>query len=63
MNCSICGKPIRLIPSATGRARKDVTGKPASYYTQLFTTHAECAIAKRRADTEALIRRLRNKQL
>jgi hypothetical protein len=58
MNCTICHKPIKLVPSAAERARKDVTGKSAAYYTSLFTTHAHCALAERkRQDREALIRR------
>lgn len=58
MNCTICGKPITLSPSAAERAAKDVTGRPASFYTKLFTTHSSCALAKREADTLALMRRL-----
>lgn len=57
MNCTVCHKPIILVPSAAERARQDVTGKSASYYTRLFTTHAECAIAQRESDTRALIQR------
>lgn len=56
-NCTICGKPIVLIPSAAERARKDVTGKPASYYLGLFTEHADCTVAKRERDTLELIAR------
>lgn len=57
MNCSICGKPVVLVPSATERARTDVTGKTAEYYTSLFPTHADCALAERAAQTNELIRR------
>lgn len=46
-NCTICGKPIILIPSAKERAAKDVTGKSAEYYRNLFTEHSECTLAKR----------------
>lgn len=35
-NCTICGKPIVLVPSAAERARKDVTGKSAAYYNMAF---------------------------
>ena len=41
-NCTTCGKPIRLIPSAAERAKKDCTGKTAAYYENLFTQHIEC---------------------
>lgn len=39
MNCSICGKPVVLRPSAAERAAK--YGKSPSFYTKLFPTHAE----------------------
>jgi hypothetical protein len=57
MSCTICGKKIVLVPSAAERAAKDVTGKSAAYYTSLFTEHAACTLAKRNADTSALIAR------
>lgn len=56
-NCTICGKPIVLSPSAAERAAKDVTGKSAAYYTNLFTEHSECTIAKRNAETLELMKR------
>jgi hypothetical protein len=56
VNCTICGKPIELVPSAAERARK-YGGTPADY-TKLFTTHNACAIEKREAETLALMRRL-----
>lgn len=56
MNCTICGKPIVLIPSAAERAQKH--GGKASDYTNLFRQHPECAVSKREADTVALMRRL-----
>ena len=56
-NCTICGKPIVLVPSATERARKDVSGKPASYYLNLFTEHSDCVLAKRDRETRELIAR------
>ena len=46
MNCTICGKPVVLVPSAAERAAKDVTGKSAAYYTSLFTEHSACVLAK-----------------
>ena len=57
MNCTICNKPIVLRPTAAERAAKDVTGKSAAYYTSLFTTHADCAIAKRERGVSELIAR------
>lgn len=59
MKCTHCGKPIKLVPSATERARK-FGGVPADY-TKLFTTHADCAIAKREAEAVALMRRITGK--
>lgn len=56
MNCSICQKPIILVPSARQRAAK-AGGKPSDY-TKLFTSHAECMIAKREAETVQLMRRV-----
>lgn len=47
MNCTVCGKPVVLVPSAAERARSDVTGKTAAYYTSLFPTHAACTLSKR----------------
>lgn len=34
MNCTICGKPVVLVPSAAERAKK-YGDHPASYYTAL----------------------------
>ncbi len=59
MNCSHCGKPIVLVPSAAERAAKDVTGRPASYYTSLFTAHADCQLKARAESTSELMRRLK----
>lgn len=56
MNCTICSKPIILVPSAKERAAKDVTGKSAAYYTKLFTEHAQCVIDKRERETLELMR-------
>ena len=55
MNCSICNKPIILIPSAAERARK-FGGKPSDY-TRLFITHTECHLAKNKADLSDLLKR------
>ena len=54
MNCTICNKPIVLIPSAAERARKN-GGKPSDY-TAMFTEHSACTVAKREAETIALMR-------
>lgn len=56
--CTICGKPIVLVPSAAERAAKDKAGNPPSYYTNLFTVHAECEVKKRSESAIALMRRL-----
>ena len=56
MKCSICNKEIILVPSAKERAKK--YGGKASDYTKLFTSHAQCAIDKRRKDTFELMKRL-----
>lgn len=56
MNCSICGKPVVLSPSATERSQR--FGQPPSFYTNLFTSHSSCFIEKRKADTVDLMRRV-----
>ena len=53
MNCTHCGKPIVLVPSAKERALKS-GGKPSDY-TRLFTAHADCIIKHRNAETLKLI--------
>lgn len=62
MNCTICHKPIVLVPSAAERAAKDTAGNPASYYTKLFTTHTDCELARRGEQTSALMQRLRQEK-
>ncbi len=57
MTCAICHKPIVLVPSAADRAAKH--GGSPSDYTALLTTHAECAVRKREAESVALMRRER----
>lgn len=57
MNCTICGKPITLVPSAQERAKK--YGETPSYYIQLFTEHSNCTINKRNEDVISLMRRLK----
>lgn len=59
MNCTICGKPIVLIPSAQERARRDSSGRSAAYYRGLFTEHSECTLKKRQSETSDLMRRLK----
>ena len=61
MKCSICGKPIVLVPSAAERARR-YGGEPSDY-TRLFTEHSDCVIAKREKDTLELIRSLDSSKL
>lgn len=61
MPCTICHQPVVLVPSAAERARK-YQDHPASYYTQLFTEHAECTLRKRAQDTRALMQRIREDQ-
>lgn len=58
MKCSICNKPIVLVPSAKERAEK-YGGKPSDY-TKLFTTHTDCLIAKRNQETSELLERINN---
>ena len=60
MNCTICGKPIVLVPSAVERA-KEFGGKPSDY-TNAFTTHAKCSVQQRSQESIALMRRLHNKE-
>lgn len=55
MNCTICSKPITLVPSAAERAKK-YGGTPGDY-TRLFAEHTECALAKREREAVALMRR------
>lgn len=59
MDCTICHKPVILVPSARAKAR--ATGQPASYFTRLNREHTECAIAKRDDETLALMRRINTK--
>jgi len=56
MKCTICGKPIVLVPSAKERAIR-FGGKPSDY-TRMFTEHATCVIEKRERETRELIKRL-----
>ena len=56
MNCTICKKPVILIPSATERAAKH--GGKASDYTKLFTSHPQCFIEKRERETRELMARI-----
>lgn len=56
-SCTICSRPIRLVPSAQERADKYGT-HPARYYTALFTEHADCTLRRRAQETQALMRRI-----
>lgn len=55
MRCTECGLPITLIPSAIERAAKDIAGNPPSFYTKLFTIHAQCQIDKRNKGVSELM--------
>lgn len=55
-NCTICGKKIVLVPSAAERAKK-YGGEPSDY-TNMFTTHADCAVNKRSQESTDLMRKL-----
>ena len=55
MDCTICKKPIVLVPSAEERAKK-FGGTPA-FYTRLFTEHAACVLTRRATETSELIYR------
>ena len=55
MNCTLCGLPVVISPSAAERAAR--YGGKASDYTRLFTTHTRCALDKREQGTLALMRR------
>lgn len=55
MNCTICGEPIELSPSARTRAER--YGGSPSDYTRLFQQHSECTLKRRREVTADLIRR------
>ena len=56
MSCSICRKPVVLVPSAAERARK--FGGAPSDYTARFPDHASCVIERNKAETVALMRRI-----
>jgi len=56
MNCRLCGDEITLIPSAKERATK--YGGSPSYYTNLFKTHAHCAVADRSRQARELMGRI-----
>lgn len=55
MKCKYCNKEVVLVPSAAERASKDVTGKTAKYYTNLFRYHADCQLAVSKKATNELI--------
>jgi hypothetical protein len=54
MNCRICGGPIKLVPSASERARK--YGETPMFYTGLFKEHTACFLEERKADTLKLVK-------
>jgi len=57
-NCTICHKPIVLVPSAAERARK--SGESPNFYLDLFRQHARCIVEKREAETVELLRKINN---
>ena len=59
--CTICNKPVTLVPSAAERAKK-YGDHPAAYYTRLFPDHTSCVLAKRKADDAAFYARLRKEE-
>lgn len=54
--CTLCGKPIVLVPSARERAKK--YGGTAEYYRNLFTAHSHCEIEARTKGTRELVKRI-----
>lgn len=56
MDCTICTKPIELVPSAAERAKR-YGGKPSDY-TRLFTEHSACVIAKRSEESRQLLKQI-----
>lgn len=54
-NCTICGEPIHLKPTAQERARR-YGGKPSDYES-LFTVHSHCQIEKRKQDMSEFLAR------
>lgn len=57
VNCTICVKPIVLVPSAAERAAKH--GNTPAFYTGLFRQHADCQLKARAESTSGLMRGLR----
>ena len=57
MLCTVCHRPVVLVPSAQERAKK--YGKSAEYYTKLFPQHSSCTLEKRKRETAELILRLK----
>lgn len=56
MKCTICGKPIRLTPTARDRAAK--YGGVPSDYSRLFTEHSACLLGKREREARDLMKKL-----
>lgn len=55
--CTHCGQQLVLSPGAAERAEH--FGETPAFYNAIFTMHADCQLAKRRADTSELMQRLR----
>lgn len=56
MNCTICGKPIKLNPSAQERSKK--FGETPYFYASLFTEHTDCTLKERAQKASDLMRQL-----
>jgi hypothetical protein len=59
MNCTHCGKPVVLVPSATERAQR--YGGTPNDYVKLFPIHAQCQLDARKAATSELMARYRER--
>lgn len=55
MTCSICKKPVILVPSAEERAKK--YGETPAYYRSLFPNHTACVLSERKEQTSELMKR------
>jgi hypothetical protein len=56
--CTICGQDIVLMPPASERAKKDLSGNSAQYYLDLFPDHPECVVSKRSQESRDLMARI-----
>lgn len=58
MQCTVCKRPVVLVPSARERAAR--YGGTAADYVRLFPVHAECTLRVRAAETADLCARIRS---